>query len=121
MARTAYANSSAPIRTHQSTEYDAFARITRRMKEAVGKGKPGFPALAAAIHENRRLWTLLAGDVADKENMLPQQIRAQIFYLAEFTIQHSTKVLNGSAGADTLIEINTAIMRGLRQQGAASR
>ncbi len=119
LAQTAYANSAAPTRTRQSTEYDAFARITRRMKDAAAKGRPGFNALAAALHENRRLWTLLAGDVADSANSLPQTLRAQIFYLAEFTLQHSSKVLDGSADSDVLIEINTAIMRGLRQQEAA--
>ncbi len=120
MARTAYTNSAAPIRTHQGNEYDAFARITRRMKEAASSGKPGFNALAAAIHENRRLWTLLAGDVADAGNTLPEPLRAQIFYLAEFTNHHSPKVLSGKAGVDILIEINTAVMRGLRQQEAAT-
>lgn len=120
LARTAYSNSAAPIRTHQSTEYDAFAKITRRMKDAAVKGRPGFAALAAALHDNRRLWTLLAADVADTGNTLPQSLRAQIFYLAEFTLAHSPKVLAGQASADVLIEINTAIMRGLRQQEAAT-
>lgn len=118
MARTAYANSAAPIRTHQSTEYETFATVTRRLKEAGDMGGPGFNALVSAIHDNRRLWTLLAGDVAGKDNALPQTLRAQIFYLAEFTLNHSPKVLDGSASAEVLIEINTAIMRGLRQQEA---
>lgn len=118
MARTAYAQSAAPIRTNQGTEYDAFARITRRIKEAADKGRVGFSALASAIHDNRRLWILLAADVADKNNQLPPQLRAQILYLAKFSLQHSTKVLNGSGKVDVLIDINTAIMRGLRQQSA---
>ncbi len=116
MARTAYSSNTLPIRSQQSTEYEVFAQITRRLKDAADKGKPGFPALASALSDNRRLWTLLASDVADADNALPQALRAQIFYLAEFTLQHSSKVLDGSAGADVLVEINTAIMRGLRQQ-----
>ena len=76
--------------------------------------------LVTAIHENRRLWTILAGDVADDGNTLPEQLRAQIFYLAEFTGQHSAKVLSGKAGVEILIEINMAVMRGLRQQEAAT-
>jgi len=120
MARTAYANSAAPIRTNQSTEYDAFAKITRRMKDGAAKGKTGFPELTAAIHENRRLWTILAADVADKDNALPVQLRARILYLADFTLQHSSKVLAERASSDALVEINTAVMRGLRQQGSAA-
>ena len=90
------------------------------MKEFAAQGRAGFNGLATAIHDNRRLWTLLAGDVADEGNTLPQGLRAQIFYLAEFTLHHSPKVLDGSASADVLVEINTAVMRGLRQQGAVA-
>lgn len=80
------------------------------------RGALGFADFAAALHENCRLWILLATSVADPDNELPQALRAQIFYLAEFTMQHSQKVLEGKATADVLIEINTSMMRGLRQE-----
>lgn len=120
LARTAYSSAKTPIRTHQSTEYDVFAQITGRMKSAMARGGAGFSDLVAALHDNRRLWILLATDVADADNSLPQPLRAQIFYLAEFTLQHSTKVLDGSASAEALVEINTTVMRGLRQQEVAA-
>ena len=119
MARAAYASPAAPIRSQQSTEYEVLAQVTGRLKTAIATGAAGFAALVAAVHDNRRLWTLLAVEVASPQNALPESLRAQIFYLAEFTLQHSTKVLEGAAGADVLVEINTAIMRGLRQQEAA--
>lgn len=118
MARTAY--SAAPIRTSQSTEFETFAQITRRLRSAAQRGRPGFADLAAAIHDNRKLWVLLASDVSDAANALPQNLRAQIFYLAEFTLSHSAKVLDGRGNADVLVEINTAIMRGLRRQEEAA-
>ena len=119
MARTAYSSAAAPIRTHQSTEFDAFAQITSRIKSAVSRGKIGFSDLAAALHDNRKLWSLLAADVADDGNALPRQLRAQIVYLAEFTILHTAKVLSGDATAEVLVDINMSVMRGLRQQGGA--
>ncbi len=119
-ARTAYANSAAPIKTFRSAEYDAFTQITSRMKSAIQKGKRGFTDLANALYDNNRLWVLLASDVADKENGLPQSLRAQVFYLAEFTLQHAPKVLRGTETADILVEINTSIMRGLRQSEVAA-
>jgi flagellar protein FlaF len=61
----------------------------------------------------------MAADVADSLNSLAPQLRAQIFYLAEFTELHSKKVLRGEATAEVLIEINTSILRGLNQSGAA--
>ena len=120
MAKTAYSASAAPIRTHSGNEYEAFARVTHRLKKATSASKTGFSDVAVAIHENRQLWTLLAADVATDGNKLPDQLRAQIFYLAEFTTVHSRKVLRGDASLEALIDINTAIMRGLRQQADAA-
>ncbi len=118
MAKTAYTNSSAPTRTPRSTEYDAFAQITHRLKSA--SKSDSFSALAAALHENNKLWTLLAADVSDKDNALPETLRGRIFYLYEFTTQHSRKVLRKEASADVLVDINTAIMRGLRSKEGVS-
>ncbi|WP_114964755.1 flagellar biosynthesis regulator FlaF [Alkalilacustris brevis] len=114
MASTAYASPGAPTRTPRASEYDAIARITARLKSAAERGDQGFAQLAAALHENRRLWLILASDVAGKENALPPNLRAQILYLAAFTEQHSRKVLANQAAADALIDVNTAVMRGLR-------
>ena len=118
LAQTAYASPAAPVRTDRSTEYDIFARITHRLKSL--DPKSNHPAFVQALHDNRQLWTLLAVDVADGDNSLPQQLRAQIFYLAEFTLQHTSKVLAGRDTVEALIDINTAIMRGLRQNGPSA-
>ncbi len=76
-----------------------------------------FRALAEALHENRTLWTHLAAEVADDDNELSQDLRARLFYLAEFTAHHSRKVLRGEADVAPLIEVNTAVMRGLSGKG----
>jgi len=120
LAKTAYSAPGQPTRTARGNEYELFARITHRLKAAMALGEAGFSTLARALHENRRLWTTLAADVADPGNQLPAPLRARIFYLAEFTSQHTRKVLAGSSGAEVLVDINTAIMRGLRQGGEAA-
>nr|WP_170301208.1 flagellar biosynthesis regulator FlaF [Frigidibacter albus] len=120
MAKTAYSAPDQPTRTLRGTEYEVFARVTHRLKAAQALGDAGFASLARAIYDNRRLWTLLAADVADPGNQLPAPLRAQIFYLAEFTNLHSSKVLAGTATSEVLIDINTSIMKGLRQNGGES-
>ncbi|MDP3341308.1 flagellar biosynthesis regulator FlaF [Frigidibacter sp.] len=117
LAKTAYAAPDQPTRTLRGTEYEVFARITHRLKAASALGDAGFTSLARAIHDNRRLWTLLAADVADPGNQLPAPLRAQIFYLAQFTNLHSSKVLASKATAEVLVDINTSIMKGLRENG----
>lgn len=120
-AQNAYGANARTIKTPRDIEYDVLARITGQLQKALGDTGPGaFPALAAAMHENTRLWTAFAVDLADAGNQFPQQLRAQLFYLAEFVLQHTPKVLNGSARADALVDINLAVMRGLRGQRAVA-
>lgn len=115
MAQAAYAGRSTPIRTARSIEYDAFARVTRQLRSALDPDT-SFTTLAQALHDNRTLWTALAADVAAEANLLPDTLRARIFYLAEFTLHQSRKVLAGEAGAQALIDVNMAVMRGLHPE-----
>ncbi len=115
LAQAAYAGRAAPTRTERSIEYDAFARVTRLLKSAQIPETP-FGTLAQALHDNRALWIALAADVADPANQLPPPLRAQIFYLAEFTLAQSSKVLAGQAVVQALVDVNMAVMRGLRPE-----
>ena len=119
-ATSAYGNPRASARSPRQVEYQAFAKITQDLKGASSETVLEFPKLAAALHENLRLWTIVATGVAVDENELPDGLRAQLFYLAEFTRAHTSKVLKGEAEAEALIDINTAIMKGLRQKQEAS-
>lgn len=116
-ARMAYASQTAPIRTERGSEYDAFARVTRALSQAAGKGRGQFSELADALHRNRQLWTILAANVADPDNALPEGLRARIFYLSEFTDHHTSEVLRNGADPAVLVDINTTVMQGLRSDG----
>ena len=118
IAQRAYAPTSASVRTERSIEFEVIARITHRLKRAILDDD--FNALASALHENRRLWSILAADVASAENGLPEDLKARIFYLAEFTNQHTRQVLRGEANAASLVEINAAIIGGLQSEGAST-
>lgn len=118
MAKTAYATSSrTPLQTDRGTEYDLFAQITHRLGQHAKKQTSSFAELAQALHDNRKLWTLLAADVAEDANGLPAELRARIFYLAEFTADYTRQVLSDHADPTVLVDINTAVMRGLRHSG----
>lgn len=119
LAQRAYAQSAAPTRTPRDTEYEAISKITHRLKAAAAQKASDFSGFVQALHENRRLWSVLANGVVDSDNALPSELRAGIFYLAEFTEQHTGLVLAKKAEVEPLLEINLAVLRGLRQQGAA--
>ena len=127
MAQRAYGAANRPLRTARGTEYEIFAEVTAALAR-VGKAPDGeafdarsrrFAALVDAVHRNRTLWTTLAADVAAPDNALPPPLRAQIFYLAEFTEAHSRAVLRGGDPA-ALIEVNRAVMAGLRPAAEAA-
>lgn len=111
-ARQAYAGPQSPVRTARQAEHQVFSTVTARLRAALRA--PGDMApLAAALHDNRRLWTRLAADVADAGNGLPPELRARLFYLAEFTHHHTQRLLRGEGEGQVLLEINAAVMRGL--------
>ena len=127
MAQRAYGAAARPLRTARGTEYEIFAEVTAALAAA---GRPPeatdgyeargrrFTALVDAVHRNRSLWTTLAADVASKENTLPSELRARLFYLAEFADTHSRVVLRGG-DVGPLVEINRAVMQGLRPANSA--
>lgn len=113
-AAQAYRRPDAPSRTPRKIEYDLLARTTQRLTAAWARRKTDFPGLASAIDDNLRLWSALALDVADSGNGLPAELRARLFYLYQFTAHHSRAILEDRGSIDVLIDINTAVMRGLR-------
>lgn len=118
-ARQGYAPTQTAIRTDRSVEAQLISQITARLRKLGANSKIDFPALVTAVHENRRMWTTMAASVADNDNALPKQLRAQLFYLAEFTEHHSHLVISGKADLTALIDVNTAVLRGLNGQGVA--
>jgi flagellar biosynthesis activator protein FlaF len=120
IAQNAYGANARTLKTPRDIEYDVLARITGRLQKALADtGPTAFPALAAAMHDNIRsgppspsIWPIPGTASA--------QLRARLFYLAEFVLQHTPKVLNGTAKADALVDINLSVMRGLRGQRAGA-
>lgn len=119
LANSAYNSVNSAVKTERGTEHAAFERVTAQLSRA-SSPDASMTERATALHDNRRLWTLMAANVADANNALPQSLRAQIFYLAEFTLQHSRKALTDGIPIAPLIDINTAVMRGLRGEARAA-
>ncbi len=115
-ARAAYRANTAGIHalgSARSAEYEVFSRVTARLTAAARDKNQPFAKLAEALHENRKLWTLLATDVAHPDNKLPNDLKQRIFSLAYYVAHHSGQVLSGAGSTDPLIELNLTIMRGL--------
>jgi flagellar protein FlaF len=117
-ARSAYA--AAPVRSARGAEYAAFASVTKALVAAGVPEAPRFASLAEAVVDNQRLWATLAEDLMGDANELPVPLRAQLISLAEFVRRHSLSVLAGRGSVAALVDINTAIMKGLRGEVEAA-
>ena len=112
-SHNAYGAATRAMGPPRTLEYQVFSQVTGQLNRALIGDRP-FSELASALTENQRLWTALTADLVSPENALPHALRAQLVTLAKFTRTHTAAVLRGEASADVLVEINTAIMRGLR-------
>ena len=120
IARRAYGPVGSPTSTARDAEKHVLVQATAALRSASLASQP-FTKLAEAVQRNRMIWTRLAGDVAEGSNGLPADLRARIFYLAQFTDHHSRRVLHGEATAEALIDVNTAVIRGLGIAPAPAR
>ena len=112
---TGYGNSV--VRTARDAEYDIFSRVTRMLRQATERGHG--PDMIAAVDKNNQLWTILASDLADPGNALPDEVRAGLLSLAGFSLRHGHQALAGKVSLAPLIDINMSVMRGLRGTSGA--
>lgn len=119
-AMKGYAQNRTSTQSERRTEYDVVAQITYRLREAAQNARKDYPAYVAALEENRKLWQIFAVDVLDKDNALPPELKARIFYLSEFTEAHTKKILREKQSVLPLLEVNMAILRGLKPESTPS-
>ena len=110
-AHRAYSGAGAAAKTERSGEYDTLARVTAQLKAA--SSGDDYKSHVAALDKNRRMWATISASVADEENRLPAELKASLFYLAEFTTEQTRRVLQNGDSSEPLIETNLAVMRGL--------
>nr|MCS5601182.1 flagellar biosynthesis regulator FlaF [Paracoccus sp. (in: a-proteobacteria)] len=111
-SQSEYGYGAPNLRPARELEYDAFSRVTRMMRQSQAPGCE--TGMIAAIHKNKELWMILAADLADPGNGLPDALKAQLLSLARFSLRHSDRVLAGNATSAVLIDVNISIMKGLR-------
>jgi flagellar protein FlaF len=119
MSIQAYQRVTHQGETPRQTEYRAFAEVTRALM-SVAEDRSQIAKLAEAVHQNRRLWSILANDCAAPGNALPDQLKAGIISLSIFVDKHSSQVIREDADLEILIDINRTIMQGLAVEPQAA-
>lgn len=116
LARNAYQQSTKTTASPRSVERQLLTRLTSALIAADKNRKTDKAGLARALGKNLEFWTVIATDVASEGNQLPAELRAQLFYLFEFTRHTTSKIMGGDETVSLLplIEINQNIMAGLQ-------
>jgi flagellar protein FlaF len=99
----------------RSIEAKLFAEITAELVRARRAGAPAFRELTAALHRNRTLWDALLADLALEGNTLPAPLKAQLIQLGHFVSRFTARVLKQEDDVQALIDVNNAILEGLRE------
>ena len=113
MSIQAYQRAATRAETPREIEYRVFGIVTAALVKAREAGRADIGALAHAVHENRRLWTIVASDCGQASNALDTQMRARIISLSLFVDRHSSAVMREGADLEPLIDINRSMMEGL--------
>jgi flagellar biosynthesis activator protein FlaF len=103
----------------RDAEYRLFAQVTAALLQADEQEQRG-PALIDTLDWNRRVWSAVSADCSLPGNGLPATLRGQIVSLGLWVSRYSSDVASGAASLDALINVNRAIMDGLKMQALAA-
>lgn len=120
MSLQAYQQAAARSENPRDAEYRLFGQVTRALIEASAMPPDDFKGRVEALDWNRRLWSALATDCADPENVLPTPLRAQIISLSLWVSRHTSAVIRREEEFEPLIDINRIMMQGLSGQSEAA-
>lgn len=94
----------------RAQERRAFDRAVGLLQAARDTG-PGSPETNEAVSFMQRLWTLLIEDLANRDNALPETLRASLISIGIFALRQGEALrLGQSEDFDAVIDLN-AMMR----------
>jgi len=103
----------------RSLEADLLLKAASRLQAIHDSWDTRHTELGAALHYNRKLWTIFLSEMTSGSNPLPAEIRQNVANLGLFVIKHTMSVLTNPQPRqlNSLISINRELAAGLR--GAA--
>jgi len=110
----AYAQTQKSGLSPREVEAMAFTKAALLLDEAKQK-LDDYDNYASALKFNQLLWTIIQADIVDKENKLPDQLKANILSLSIFVDKQTIKALADTKAQhlDVLININKNLAEGL--------
>ena len=113
LAYKAYGQVQQRTGSDKGIEHALFVQITEALETVASTESPDASAKADAIYRNQQLWTLLATDLMNPANALPDELKANLLQLSKFVQKSSMQILSGDGDIADLIEVNKPIIAGL--------
>jgi flagellar protein FlaF len=120
LAYKAYGEISQRTAGDREVEYALFLQITEALESVKNPETRSLSDWADALSRNQQLWTIIATDLLQPGNSLPDDLKRSLLFLSEYVRQTSLKVLEGEESIPDLIEVNKTVMAGLVRQSAFS-
>lgn len=118
-AAAAYGSVIRRTEDPRDIEYRVLARAVALLEAAAQPGA-GPAEMPAAIHENRLVWSAFAADLASPDNAWDEVLRARLLSLARWVFAESDRVLRAGRGIGALVDVNRAVMSGLKPRAEAA-
>ncbi|MEM7728182.1 MAG: flagellar biosynthesis regulator FlaF [Pseudomonadota bacterium] len=115
-AQSAYGNTGREIGSDKDVEVQVFQTAIARLRPLMGLDFKLTPTAAETLSENLKLWDTLTLDLIHPENQTADDLKAQLIGLAKFVRAHTIGLYGGNGTVDVLVDINTAVLKGLLGQ-----
>lgn len=115
-ARSVYGNVGRSIGSDRDIEIQVFQTAISRLRSISGLDFKLTSESAKILSDNMKLWDMLTVDLAHEANALDDKLSAQLIGLAKFVRVHTMSLYRGEGSVDVLVDINTAILKGLLGQ-----
>jgi flagellar protein FlaF len=120
-ARSVYGNTGRAIGSDRDVEVKVFQTAISNLKPFTGPDFKLNSEAAHALSENLRLWDILTVDLINPDNDIADGLSNQLIELGRFVRAHTHALYNGRGSVDVLVDINTAILKGLLGQPGESQ
>lgn len=113
LAYKAYGDVAHRTAGDKEIEFALFRQITEALESVVDPRTRSLSDWADAISRNQQLWTIIATDLLNPGNLLPDDLKRSLLFLSEFVRRSSLDILAGKESIPDLIEVNRTVMAGL--------
>ncbi|MGB3454754.1 MAG: flagellar biosynthesis regulator FlaF [Litorimonas sp.] len=115
-AHAAYGTAGRDMGSDSDIEIQVFRTAISKLRPLTGPDFKLTPDAARTLSENLKLWDILTADIASPDNTLADALAAQLISLGLFVRNHTLALYRGEGSADVLVDINTAVLKGLMGQ-----